>query len=134
MRETVGECFSRLSKALKLTIAEKKVARICDLRGRPFALSDFMVKHVPHNNSTLLLLPRCRCSVRAAAASLRTRGRTGHELCAPSARGHRGTRAERHEGRCQGQGVPENRAFRREAASASSGVAVAKARKRRARP
>ena len=35
MRETVGECFSRLSKALKLTIAEKKVARICDLRGRP---------------------------------------------------------------------------------------------------
>jgi len=34
------------------------VARICDLKGRPFALSDFMVKHVPHNNSTLLLLPR----------------------------------------------------------------------------
>jgi len=57
MRETVGECFSRLSKALKLTLAEKKVARLCDLRGRPFALSDFMVKHVPHNNSTLLLLP-----------------------------------------------------------------------------
>ena len=44
------------------------MARICDLSGRPFALSDFMVKHVPHNNSTLLLLPACRCSVRAAAA------------------------------------------------------------------
>ena len=57
MRESVGECFSRLSKALKLTLAERKVARLCDLRGRPFALSDFMVKHVPHNNSTLLLLP-----------------------------------------------------------------------------
>ena len=58
MRETVGECFSRLGKALKLTVAEKRVARLCDLRGRPFSLSDFMVKHVPHNNSTLLLLPR----------------------------------------------------------------------------
>ena len=57
MRETVGECFSRLSKALKLTVAEKSRAHLRFKRGRPFALSDFMVKHVPHNNSTLLLLP-----------------------------------------------------------------------------
>lgn len=56
-RKTVGEAFGRLCKQLKLSIAEKQVARLCDVRGRPFAKEDRMVQHVEHNNVTLLLLP-----------------------------------------------------------------------------